>query len=273
MAQKVLQTEWRFIDTGISDGFTNMAIDEAMFRAHEQEMTPPTLRVYEWNPATLTVGYFQNITKDIDEQKCLDNGIDIVRRATGGRSVLHKDEVTYSVVASGKCGFPYGVSGSYKAISQGLIAAYKILGLNVSLAPHREDSAAAACFNAASFGDLTCQGRKIAGSAQYRRGDVLLQHGSLPISLDVPLIFSVLKFPSSQSRERAVAVFRKRATGLTELLGRKVDRQEMREALFQGFQEALGIRFFADTLSSYEENVSQALIKEKYNSAVLLEAG
>ncbi len=250
-----------------------MAIDEAMFRVHELDMTPPTLRVYEWEPAALTVGYFQNIKKDIDEQKCLENGIDIVRRATGGRSVLHKDEVTYSVVASGKCGFPYGVSKSYKAISQGLIAAYKILGLDVSLAPHREDSAPAACFNAASFGDLTCRGRKVAGSAQYRRGDVLLQHGSLPITLDVPLIFSVLNFSSSKRRERAVAVFRKRATGITELLGRKVDRQEMKEALFQGFQDAFGIRFFEDTLSSYEEDVSRTLLEEKYNPTAPLKAG
>lgn len=273
MVQKVLQRDWRFIDTGIGDGFTNMAIDEAIFRAHEQNMTPPTLRVYEWNPPTLTVGNFQNISKDIDEQKCLEEGIDIVRRTTGGRSVLHKDELTYSVVASRECGFPYGVFGSYKAISQGLIAAYKRLGLDAGLAPHREDSAAAACFNAASFGDLTCQGRKVAGSAQYRKGDVLLQHGSLPISLDVPLIFSVLKFASEKGRERAISVFRKRATSLTELLGRGVSRQEMREALFHGFQEALGIRFHEDTLSPYEEDVSRTLLKEKYNRAALVEAG
>ncbi len=270
MAQKKLHRNWRFIDTGISDGFTNMAIDEAIFRVHEKEKTPPTLRVYEWKPAALTVGFFQNIAKDIDKQKCLEKGIDIVRRATGGRSVLHKDELTYSVVASGKCGFPYGVSGSYRAISQGLIAAYNHLGLNVDLSPHREAAAAAVCFNAASFGDLTCQGRKIAGSAQYRSGDALLQHGSLPISLDVPLIFSILKFSSGENRKRAAALFKSRAAGLTELIGRKVMRHEIKEALFRGFQEALGIRFFEGRLSSYEEHLSRILIREKYNASSML---
>lgn len=273
MAPKVLQREWRFIDTGASDAFINMAIDEAMLLAHEQGLTPPTLRVYEWSPAALSLGFFQSIRKDVDEQKCREEGIDVVRRKTGGRSVLHKDELTYSVVASGKCGFPYGVAASYKAISQGLIAAYRLLGLEVYLAPHRGNSPAAPCFNAASFGDLTCKGRKIAGSAQFRRRDVLLQHGSLPISLDVRLLFSILKFPSSNSRERAAAAFGERATCITELLGRRISRQELKEALFEGFQEALGIRFFEDTLSPYEISLSQTLAREKYPDPVLVAAG
>ena len=273
MVKKVLQNEWRFIDTGISDGFANMAIDEAMLLAHEQGMTPPTLRVYEWAPAALTVGFFQNISEDIDEQKCQEEGIDIVRRKTGGRSVLHKDELTYSVVASGECGFPYSVAGSYKAISQGLIAAYRILGLDVNLAPHRGDPMAAACFNAASFGDLTCQGRKIAGSAQFRRSEVLLQHGSLPISLDTKLYFSILRFPSINSREKAMRVFDKRATCLTEMLGRSISRLEFKEALFQGFQEALGITFYSDTLSTYEFNLSRELATEKYINSALVSIG
>ena len=273
MSQKILQSEWRFINTGTNDGFTNMAIDEAMLLAHEQGMTPPTLRVYKWYPTTLSIGFFQNLTKDIDEQRCLEEEIDVVRRKTGGRSVLHKDELTYSVVASGKCGFPYSVSGSYKAISQGLIIAYRILGLDVHLAPHRGDSMASACFNAASFGDLTCQGRKIAGSAQFRRGEVLLQHGSLPISLDTKLYFSILRFPSINSREKAMRVFDKRATCLTEILGRSISRLEFKEALFQGFQEALGITFYSDTLSTYEFNLSRELATEKYINSALVSIG
>jgi lipoate-protein ligase A len=270
MTQKTLQKEWRFIDSGTSDGFTNMALDEAILAAHEKGLTPPTLRVYGWSPAALSVGFFQSITKDIDEQKCLENGIDVVRRKTGGRSVLHKDELTYSVVASGKCGFPYSVSGSYKAISQGLIAAYRILGLDVHLAPHRGNCAAAACFSAASFGDLTCRGRKIAGSAQFRRDDVLLQHGSLPISFDAPLFFSVLRFPSVSRREQALADFGQRTTCLTDMLGRNVSRVELKEALFHGFQEALGITFHQDTLTSYEVNLARVLAAEKYNSPAWL---
>jgi len=273
MAGKALEREWRFIDTGASDGFTNMSIDEAMLHAHEKGMTPPTLRVYGWTPPALSVGYFQSITKDIDEQKCLENGIHVVRRKTGGRSVLHKDELTYSVVASGGCGFPRDLVGSYRAISQGLIAAYRILGLKVHLAPHRGNHSVAACFNASSFSDLTCQGRKIAGSAQFRRGDVLLQHGSLPISLDARLFFSVLRFTSISSREKAMAVFGQRATCITEMLGRSVSLLELKEALFQGFQEDFGIRFYVDTLSSYEVNLGRLLAAEKYSNSAWLSSG
>ncbi|UCG83387.1 MAG: lipoate--protein ligase family protein [Dehalococcoidia bacterium] len=265
MTRTTLQREWRFVDSGPSDGFTNMGLDEAMLYAHEEGMIPPTLRVYGWAPPALSVGYFQSIAKDVDEQKCLENGIHVVRRITGGRSVLHKDELTYSVVASDGCGFPRDLTGSYTAISQGLIAAYGILGLIVHLAPHRGNHSAAVCFNASSFSDLTCQGRKIAGSAQFRRGDVLLQHGSLPISLDARLFFSVLRFPSISSREKAMAVFGQRATCITEMLGRSVSLLELKEALFQGFQEAFGTRFYVDTLSPYEVNLGRVLAAEKYN--------
>ena len=181
--------------------------------------------------------------------------------------MLHKDELTYSVVASGGCGFPRDLAGSYRAISQGLIAAYRILGLEVHLAPHRGNHSAAACFNASSFSDLTCQGKKIAGSAQFRRGDVLLQHGSLPISLDARLFFSVLRFPSISSREKAMAVFGQRATCITEMLGRSVSLPELKEALLQGFQEAFGITFCLDTLSSYEVDLGRVLAAEKYRSS------
>ena len=270
MARTALQREWRFIDSGTSDGFTNMALDEAMLHAHEKGMTPPTLRVYGWTPPALSVGYFQSIAKDVDEQKCLENGIDVVRRKTGGRSVLHKDELTYSVVASTECGFPASLLGSYRAVSQGLIAAYRILGLEVHLAPHQGNHSAAACFSASSFSDLTCQGRKIAGSAQFRRGDVLLQHGSLPISLDARLFFSVLRFPSIGSREKAMALFGQRVTCITEMLGRCIGLPELKEALFQGFQEAFGITFYVDTLSSDEVNSGRKLAAEKYSTSAWL---
>jgi len=273
MAKKVLEKDWRFIDTGASDAFTNMSIDEAILMAHEEGLTPPTLRVYEWSPVALSVGFFQSIEEDINEPKCRKEGIDVVRRKTGGRSVLHKDELTYSVVASSKCGFPYSVSGSYKAISEGLIAAYRMIGVEAYLAPHRNDSATAACFNAASFGDLTCQGRKIAGSAQFRRGETLLQHGSLPISLDTRLLFSLLKFSSASSREKAVASFNRRATSITEILGREINRQDFKKTLFEGFQEALGITFSEDTLSPYEISLGQTLAREKYPNHAFVATG
>ena len=257
---------WRFIDTGINNGFLNMAIDEAMLEAHLRGLTPPTLRVYRWSPLTLSLGYFQNLERDVDQKKCSELGIDVVRRSTGGRAVLHHDELTYSVVASEKYGLPKSVEQSYKLLSKGLIAAYRILGLEVCLVPYERGLYSAACFTSASLADLAFQGRKIAGSAQFRKGDTLLQHGSLPISLDAQLFFSILKFPSISVRDKVLTTFSQKVTSISEIMGVQIGWQELKGALFEGFQQALNVRLFEDTLTLEEIDLSQKLVKEKYNT-------
>ncbi len=258
---------WRFIDTGIHDGFMNMAIEEAMLEVHILGRTPPTLRVYRWNPPALSIGYLQRIEDDIDCKKCSGLGIDVVRRLTGGRGVLHSDEMTYSVVASGRYGLPEAVLESYRLLNEGLIAAYKILGLDVSLVSSERGLSSAACFAAAATADLTYKGRKIAGSAQFRRGKALLQHGSLPVSLDAELCHAVIKYPEADIRKKALSVFRKKATDIKTALGKRVGWQELADALFEGFQHSLGIELYRDSLTSEEIELSHRLAEEKYRTA------
>ena len=100
------KTSWRFIDSGINNGYLNMAIDEAILTAHLHGHVPPTLRVYRWDPPTLSIGHFQNLKREVDDEKCSELGIDVVRRLTGGRAVFHQDELTYSVVVSNEYDFP-----------------------------------------------------------------------------------------------------------------------------------------------------------------------
>ena len=267
MVKEVLGESWRSIDTGINNGFLNMAVDEAILDAHLKGFVPPTLRVYRWHPPTLSIGYFQSLERDICQKRCSELGVDVVRRLTGGRAVLHHDELTYSVVASERYGLPKSITHSYKLLSEGLIAAYRILGLEVCLAPHPRESSSAACFTSAGLADLTFQGRKIAGSAQFRKGDTLLQHGSLPISLDAQLFLSILKFPSTSVRDKALATFSQKVTGISEILGSQIGWQELRQALFKGFQKALGIKLYQDTLTPEEIDLSQKLAREKYNAS------
>ncbi len=257
---------WRFIDTGIDNGFSNMAIDEAMLGAHHHGFAPPTLRVYRWSPLTLSLGYFQNLERDVDQKRCSELGIDIVRRPTGGRAVLHHNELTYSIVASEKYGLPNSVEQSYRLLSQGLITTYRILGLEVCLVPYERGLSSAACFTSAGSADLTFQGRKIAGSAQFRKGDSVLQHGSLPISLDHQLLSSILKFPSITVREKVLTAFNQKVTSISEILGSQIGWQDLKEALFEGFQQALNIKLYKHTLTPEEINLSQELAKVKYNT-------
>ncbi len=105
----------RLLETGAADGATNMAIDEAILTAHARGLVPPTLRFYGWNPPCLSVGVFQSVEREIDLAECQRRGIDVVRRATGGRAVLHAAEVTYSLVTSSGRAFAAGnVRQSYQ---------------------------------------------------------------------------------------------------------------------------------------------------------------
>ena len=257
---------WRFIDTGINDGFLNMAIDEVILDAHLKGFCPPTLRVYRWSPPALSLGYFQNLEREIEMKRCFELGIDVVRRLSGGQAVFHHDELTYSVVTSEEYGFPQSVAKSYRLLSGGLIAAYGMLGLEVCLTAHPGEPSSAACFSSAGLTDLTFQGRKLSGSAQFRRGKALLQHGSLPISLDLQLFFSILKFPSNAIRDKAQTHFGQKATTISEILGNMISWQELKEALFKGFQISLGIKFYEDTLTPEEFDLSRKLAREKYKA-------
>jgi lipoate-protein ligase A len=269
MVQIARQREWRFVDTGTSDGFLNMAVDEAILDAHLQGVCPPTLRVYRWSPPALSLGYFQDLEAEIEIKRCSELGMDIVRRLTGGRAVLHHDELTYSVVASEEYGLPKSLAESYRFLNEGLRAAYGILGLDICCAESERRPSLSACFSTACFSsaglaDLTYQGRKLCGSAQFRKGSALLQHGSLPISLDARSFFSVLKFASSAMRERALADFAEKAASLSDILGRRIGWQELKEALFRGFQTSLGIELHEEPLTPGELDLSQRLAREKY---------
>jgi lipoate-protein ligase A len=260
----VAEQTWRFIDTGVKDAFFNMAIDEAILETHLQGACPPTLRVYGWNPPALSLGYFQNLETEIELTRCSELGVDVVRRLTGGRAVFHDDELTYSVVTSEECGFPRSLAESYGLLNKGLIAAYRLLGVEACLEAHPQVPSSAACFSSAGLADLTCQGRKLCGSAQFRRDQALLQHGSLPITFDVRAFFSLLALPSDAARDRAQADYGKKAASLHEVSGGRMGRQQLKAALVEGFQTALGVRLHQEPLTPEELDLARELADKKY---------
>lgn len=270
---------WRWLQSGKGSPAYNMAVDEAILIAHSEGKVPPTLRFYGWDPATLSIGYFQKAEKDIDVQAVREQGLGFVRRATGGRAVLHDSELTYSIIVTEDYpGLPKNVTEAYRVLSQGLLNGFIHLGLDahmVNLASEEEKAkydsmGSSACFDSPSWYELVVEGRKVAGSAQMRHRDTVLQHGSILLDLDAKQLFSLLKFRTEALRERLEKSFESKAVAINELLrerGRPAVTLEQVEAAFrQGIAEGMNIVLEPGKLTEEEEELAQQLVKEKYGA-------
>ncbi|KUO50710.1 MAG: hypothetical protein APF76_15545 [Desulfitibacter sp. BRH_c19] len=258
---------WRLIDSNYNDGFYNMAVDEVLLSSVIEGKSPPTIRFYRWQPATVTLGYFQDMDKEIETEICKKKGIQVVRRLTGGRAILHDNELTYSLTANEK---EKQVSGSiiesYLKISQALVNGLNIYGVEVEMmARPSKEKGSAACFDAPSWHEIVWNGRKLVGSAQTRKQGFLLQHGSLPFSLDVELLFQLLRISNAQVKERLKKNFQQKAVSLEEITQKEVDYKKLVEALVQGFSQTFNIKVAWDDLSKEEKANAQELKETKYS--------
>jgi lipoate-protein ligase A len=237
---------WRLIYSPTLHGADNMALDEALLESVSAQRQPPTLRFYRWDPACLSLGHAQPFEQaDPDRLQAL--GWHLVRRSTGGRAILHTDELTYSITAP--TGHPLlagGVLGSYRRLSHGLVAGLRLLGVEADTAPEvpltEADRSNPVCFEAPSAHEITSAGRKLIGSAQLRRVAGVLQHGSLPLHGDLGRICEGLAYPTPTDRSTAAERVRGRAITLEQLVGRPVGWESAAESLAEGFRQALGLR-------------------------------
>ncbi len=260
---------WRLlIDDGPAQGAWNMALDRAIQLAREAGEAPPTLRLYGWERPTVTLGRFQE-RESIDEEFCSAGGIDVVRRFTGGRGVLHDDEVTYSVVAGVSDGLPRGTSASYSVLCGGLAAAYRRLGVDANLTARARGSRdSAACYLHATKADLSYGARKLSGSAQVWLRDTVLQHGSFTISRDVDRESRVFLLSAEETQRLA-----DETVTLDSLLDGPPSRSTIREAVVRGFAESLGIELVAGDLTASEFDTATRLRKESAEAAASEQAG
>lgn len=260
---------WRLLMTDplAHDGATNMAIDEAMLSGVAAGQSPSTLRFYAWQPPCVSIGYAQSMRGVVDLDACRHDGVTWVRRPTGGRAILHSDELTYSIVlpASEKR-VRGGVVASYRRLSRGLLAGLRLLGLEAVQAEvmkEKTTGSSVACFDVPSHYEITVRGKKLLGSAQARRQKAVLQHGALPLTGDVSRLVNYLQLPGDE-RTALRAELRRRAITLEEALGRAVPLSEVAEALAQGFAEALNLHLEPGKLTRQEQTLARQLGEEKY---------
>lgn len=266
---------WRFIPASPGSPSRNMAIDEAILEAHSQGLVPPTVRFYTWSPATLSIGYFQKAHREIDFERLQANQFGFVRRPTGGRAVLHDQELTYSVIVKEDHPFmPTSVNESYRVLSQGLSCGFQNLGLQADMVSLSDESekekfatlGSAACFDSPSWYELVVEGRKLVGSAQTRSRGVILQHGSVLIQLDTDLLFDVLHFDNERVRERLKASFKTRATALSDLLHPLPNFSTIEQAFAKGFAEGLHVKLEEGILTSFEQKLAKEYEESKYGT-------
>jgi len=226
-------------------GSLNMAVDEFLF-LELPELPRTTLRFYQWIRPTASLGANQKLERVVNAEFCRRNGIDIVRRPTGGKVVLHHDEITYAVVSNDESIFGPTLGSSYRRISEALVTGLGKLGLRASLAgPPPPDYAKGIlpCFSHPARDEIEIAGRKIVGSAQKRTGRRFLQHGSIPLRHDENLL------RSATSYEKGEGI---RMTSLSAELGRDIGFAEAAGPLVEGFAEAFGAAFDARALGEAE---------------------
>jgi lipoate-protein ligase A len=245
-----------------------MAVDEAILEEVEREQVPPSLRLYSWQPPCLSIGYAQPST-DIDHERLINHGWDWVRRPTGGRAILHTDELTYSIIAPlSDARVSGGVLESYQRLSAALIAALRALKIpaisqpNISLRQNQRNGAV--CFEVPSNYEIVFHGKKLIGSAQARRRNMLLQHGTLPLWGDLTRITQVLTFPNEQDRNDAATRLLSHATTVEIILQNKISLAESIHAFVAGFQSELNLMFIPAELSEKERSRAEILVQDKY---------
>ncbi len=253
-----------------------MAVDESILEHIQRGESKPTLRLYAWNPPCLSLGHAQSFA-DVDMERVNANGWEVVRRLTGGRAILHTDELTYSV--TGREDDPVLVGGileSYNRIAQALMYAIRELGLPVEMKEHADQPAAKnlnpVCFEVPSTYEITVGGKKLIGSAQARKKEGVLQHGSLPLTGDLTRICQALVFKDEAAREVAAQRLLARATTVSTALNTSVQSvigvekawETAAQTLAQGFESQLAIQFESGVLSPSEEKRAAELVKEKY---------
>ena len=259
---------WRLIVSPQASGPRNMAIDEALLEAVEADESPPTMRLYAWDPPCLSLGVAQPAA-DVDLTALRRAGWDLVRRPTGGRAILHTDELTYSIVA--RLDDPLvtgGILPSYRRLSQGLLAALAELGLATRATTGEGHdpgpSGNPVCFENPGAYEITAGERKLIGSAQVRRKRGVLQHGTLPLKGDLGRICQVLRFDSPQARLAAAERVRGRAATVESLLGNSPAWSTVAEAFKVGFEQALGIVLEPGQPTDEERRRAEALLDERY---------
>ena len=186
-----MDKQFRLILDEPKPGSLNMGIDSAIVNSVSEGESPPTLRLYSWLSPAVTVGYFQKVSETVNTHYCRENNIEIIRRITGGGTVLHNKEITYSFIVPINNSFlPQDLIKSFSALIDPIIKALKEVKIDAVFKP---------------VNDIIVNNKKISGSAQTRKYGVILQHGTILMEIDRDVFEGALKFNRLKLSEKGVS--------------------------------------------------------------------
>lgn len=243
-----------------NSAFSNMAIDEALFNYVQKNKGASILRFYRWEKPSLSIGYHQKV-KDVANIEFLnERGIDLVRRITGGKAVLHDDEITYSFSSSNPLLVKErNLLDSFYMLSSALIKGLKNLNISAHLSSRKHEDfykTNLPCFSYPTGNEIVVNGRKLIGSAQKRGRDSLLQHGSIPITIDINTLARAT-FSSPENINGKIIT-------LQELVG-KVDFFKISLTLKEGFSEYFDCNFEPFDREKIKDE-AERIKEEKYSN-------
>lgn len=264
----------RLLNMGANNPYMNMAIDEAISISIRGGNSPLTLRFYAWNTPSISLGYFQDIRKEIDIDRCNLADVKIVRRITGGKGVYHKHDLTYSIAGrTDSIIFTKDLFKTQDLISRSLLEGLKSIGIETESSPIplskrniRSRDNSGVCFQTISRKEILFAGKKIIGNAQRRWRDSFMQQGSIMIHFDPVETFSFFFFPSEMERSIAIQEAETKITCLNEILKSPIGIDNIKKGLISGFENIFEIRLIDSILSKREEEIANKLFTEKYST-------
>lgn len=264
-----MKQRWRFINSGKRKPYENMAMDEAILFGVINKNTPPAIRVYDWDPPTVSFGYHQKIQEHILIDKIRECGFGIVRRPTGGRAVLHYDEVTYAVITRTDGIFSGSILDSYQKIGKVLLSTLHDINIDATMhdvMPSEKDQRTWVnpCFTSASKYEINVGGKKIIGSAQIRKGNALLQHGSILFNHNQELMAELIPTKNTKEKQTIRKLLSRKTIAVNDIIKKPLTFDEFVTILKTNFQKHFDVCFKLDQgLLPYEEDLYERF-KNKY---------
>ncbi len=248
----------RIIIQGHHHAFFNMAFDEAISEAIRQKLSPPTLRIYQWDRPSISIGYFQKIS-DIDIDYCNKMGYPVVRRLTGGKAILHDSELTYSFSALKDSSlFKGSLLENYIIVSEALILGLKLNGINAKISLKRKRTPIhknPACFKTLSYGEITVNGKKVIGSAQKKFSNAFMQQGSILMSFNAMELRNVLQCNNDEDYHEI---------GSINDFDPEISFNDLRNSLKEAFEKTLRVKMISDSPTEFELNLAKELVRNRY---------
>jgi len=249
---------WRLIPLQTHNAHTNMAIDEAILTSRIQNLVPNTLRFYQWQPSAVSIGKNQNPQQQVHLTALSKLGVDLVRRTSGGGTVYHDQtgEITYSATARTQ-DLGKDITAVYTSIYFAITDALRLLGIPADFSPG----------NPKNCPNLTVAGKKISGSAQTVKRNIVQQHGTLLLNVDLPRMFQLLRIKGIDNCSLATQIAQRKITSIQNELGHTVTAETAANALTQGFKATLKIHLNPAKLTQYEAALAKKLYTQKYATA------